>query len=120
MLGVSSFLLYDHGSSDNPLQVLRPYIDAGIVTYVHWPPAHADAVSPVPQGMNELDATAQAHFLKKAMSACLYNEWTTHTQGACQFAASVDMLRRSYGKTSLLGFLDVVSVRGTFDKNELY
>jgi len=57
--------------------------------------------------MNELDATAQAHFLKKAMSACLYNEWTTHTQGACQFAASVDMLRRSYGKTSLLGFLDV-------------
>jgi len=37
MVGVDHFYLYDNGSTDNPYEVLAPYIEQGIVTLIDWP-----------------------------------------------------------------------------------
>ena len=36
-VGVSHFFLYDNESTDDPLTVLRPWIEMGLVTLVAWP-----------------------------------------------------------------------------------
>lgn len=38
--GVQHFYLIDNGSTDDPLEILRPYIDEGIVTYREMPERH--------------------------------------------------------------------------------
>lgn len=38
--GVEHFYLIDNGSTDNPLDILQPYIDNGIVTYTYQPEPH--------------------------------------------------------------------------------
>ena len=43
-LGVSKFLIYDNGSNDNTLEVLQPYIEAGLVEY-RWYPGERMQVS---------------------------------------------------------------------------
>lgn len=37
ILGVEHFYLYNNRSVDKPLEVLKPYIEKGIVTYKYWP-----------------------------------------------------------------------------------
>lgn len=37
LAGVDHFFIYDHESDDNSKEILQPYIDAGIVTYVLYP-----------------------------------------------------------------------------------
>ena len=37
MLGVEHFYLYQNNSSDNYIQVIKPYIKQGIVTLIDWP-----------------------------------------------------------------------------------
>lgn len=50
LVGVEKFYIYDNGSADNIKDILKPYIDAGIVEYVYWPglamqmPAYKDCV----------------------------------------------------------------------------
>ena len=50
LAGVNHFYIYDNESTDNFKEVLQPYIDAGVVTYIFWPgkamqqPAYNDAV----------------------------------------------------------------------------
>lgn len=41
LVGVSHFFMYDNLSSDNHEEILRPYIDQGIVTLIRWPHEHA-------------------------------------------------------------------------------
>ena len=41
------------------------------------------------------------------MEACVGQQWQTHKQGACQFAASVDAARLSYGVADWIGMWDV-------------
>lgn len=36
LVGVEHFYIYDNYSTDNPLKVLKPYIEKGIVTYNKW------------------------------------------------------------------------------------
>lgn len=36
--GVEHFYMYNNNSDDNYAEVLKPYIEKGIVTYVEWPP----------------------------------------------------------------------------------
>ena len=50
LAGVEHFYLYNNESSDNFAEVLKPYVDAGIVTVIDWPgkimqmPAYNDAL----------------------------------------------------------------------------
>lgn len=50
LVGVDRFYVYDIESTDNPLEVLQPYIDEGIVIYKYFPgrgqqvPAYCDAI----------------------------------------------------------------------------
>ena len=37
LIGVDHFYLYDNASTDRSVQILQPYIRAGLVTLVHWP-----------------------------------------------------------------------------------
>ena len=37
MLGVGHFFIYDNNSSDNPQEILKEYINEGIVEYIVWP-----------------------------------------------------------------------------------
>lgn len=37
MIGVDHFYLYNNSSCDQSMQVLRPYIQSGLVTVVYWP-----------------------------------------------------------------------------------
>ena len=34
--GVDHFYIYDNGSTDNTKEVLKPYIESGVVTYHYW------------------------------------------------------------------------------------
>lgn len=47
MVGVERFFLYDNNSTDNPREILEPYIRAGVVILHHWPevPAHPGATA---------------------------------------------------------------------------
>ena len=37
LLGVEHFYIYDNNSEDAILARLQGYMDAGVVTYIHWP-----------------------------------------------------------------------------------
>ena len=37
LVGVTKFYIYDNGSEDNLTEVLRPYIDSGVVSYTFYP-----------------------------------------------------------------------------------
>ena len=37
LAGVDHFFIYDNGSPDNQSEVIQPYIDAGLVTYIDYP-----------------------------------------------------------------------------------
>jgi len=37
MLGIDQFYIYNNGSDDDTLEILRPYVDIGVVTLVDWP-----------------------------------------------------------------------------------
>lgn len=41
LIGVKHFYLYDNGSDDESLEVLRPYMERKIVTLTSWPEKHA-------------------------------------------------------------------------------
>lgn len=45
LLGVEHFIIYDNGSTDATVEVLAPFVNAGLVTLVHWPlfPGQIDA-----------------------------------------------------------------------------
>ncbi len=37
LAGVDHFFIYDNDSPDNQREVVQPYIDAGLVTYIDYP-----------------------------------------------------------------------------------
>ena len=37
LLGVEHFFVYDNGSTDNIKEILKPYIENGLVTYIYYP-----------------------------------------------------------------------------------
>lgn len=41
MIGIDHFYMYDNNSTDNSVEVLRPYIDSGIVSLKKWEKNHA-------------------------------------------------------------------------------
>lgn len=41
MIGIEHFYLYNNNSDDNYWEILRPYIDKGLVSLIDWPDNHA-------------------------------------------------------------------------------
>ena len=103
MMGVEHFLLYDHNSTDYPLEILRPYIDAGYVTYISWPPEKVPTWK-----VTTVQEKEQWEWFRDCLETCLANLWTVHTQGPCQMAAFSDAILRTKGGVSRwLGIWDV-------------
>lgn len=51
LVGVTKFYLYDNDSTDNTTEILKPYIESGVVEYNYWPgkamqmPAYHDIIN---------------------------------------------------------------------------
>jgi len=103
MMGVEHFFLYDHDSTDSPLEILQPYIDDGYVTYIPWPPAEI-----VQWKVTTVQEKEQWEWYRDCLETCLANLWTVHTQGPCQMAAFSDAILRTKGGVSRwLGIWDI-------------
>ena len=85
MIGVEHFYLYENGSSDNTVSVLKPYVEAGIVELFDWRPG----VAPWFDIDSEPKYRGFAQF-------CGY-----------QLTAFQDALKRAAGKSKWLAIIDV-------------
>ena len=94
MMGVDHFIIYDNNSEDEPLEILQPYIDQGVVTYIVWPPQRIPG--PWRPFKTQIEAY-QYHWYHDSLETCLDDSWTIHRQGPCQLAAFGDALARSKG-----------------------
>lgn len=45
LVGVNKFYLYDNESTDNTTEILKPYIEQGIVDYVYWPGKNQQSIT---------------------------------------------------------------------------
>jgi hypothetical protein len=61
LVGVNHFYLYDNLSTDNPKEVLDPYIKAGIVELIHWSRDYE-----TPEEWNKIQCAAYNNALKRA------------------------------------------------------
>jgi len=104
MMGVEHFYIYDNESKDYPLEILQPYIDDGIVTYIQWP---RKDIPPPPKFKTKLEQRQYQWFSDQLLS-CMDDDWTMHKQGPCQLAAFADAVRRNTGGvTRWLASIDV-------------
>ena len=104
MVGVEHFLLYDNNSTDLPLEIIQPYINQGLVTYIPWPP---QAVPPPIEATSVFEQEQDGWF-RDSLETCLYSNFTIHKQGPCQMAAFIDAIRRTKnGVSRWLGIWDV-------------
>jgi hypothetical protein len=103
MMGVEHFIIYDNESTDDPLDVLRYYINEGMMTYVPWPPREI----PPPKRASTRMEEWQDSWFRDCLDTCLHNDWAMHRQGPCQLAAFTDAVRRTKGESRWLGIWDV-------------
>ena len=96
-MGANHFILYDNGSTDLPLDILQHYIDAGIVTYIPWPPP---SVPPPTEPFKTQLEEWQYSWFKDVLETCLSDDWIVHRQVPCQLAAFSDAIRRTKGGVS--------------------
>jgi hypothetical protein len=103
LMAVEHFLIYDYQSTDLPLEILQPYIDAGNVTYITWPPEK----NPRPQRDGSLQAW-KADWLRESLTACRAANWPIHPQKPCQYSAFADAIERTSNHVSRwLGVLEI-------------
>lgn len=74
MLGVEHFYLYDNDSTDNPLEVLQPYIAEGLVDYIPWP---------TPERFDDLGKW-------NLLQTMAYNQLIAQTSGVSHWVAFLD------------------------------
>jgi hypothetical protein len=104
MMGTEHFIIYDHGSTDHPLEVLQYYIDQGIVTYIPWPPENVPFPEPFKTRLEEV----QYSRFKESVETCISDTVVAHRQAPCQMSAFSDAIRRTKGGVSRwLGIFDV-------------
>ena len=104
MMGVEHFILYDHGSTDKPLEILQYYIDQGKVTYIHWPTKSV----PLPETIKTRLDEAQYSRFTETLETCASQNVGLHRQAPCQMSAFSDAIRRTKGGVSRwLGIFDV-------------
>lgn len=73
LAGVEHFYLYDNESTDNPQEIIKPYIEAGLVDYFYTP--------------------------GKAMQVLVYNEAVKQFKFQCRYMAFIDLDEFIYPKT---------------------
>ena len=98
MMGISHFIFYDHQSKDGLKELLDPYIVAGQVTHIIWPPVEQDLVKFLEW---DDDLLLSQHYHQQMTHCRKTNGWE------CQKAAFDDAIRRTRGKTRWLGAIDV-------------
>jgi len=103
MIGVEHFIIYDSGSTDEPFDVVRYYVEEGAVEYIPWPPKE---VPPPIKARTKMEKWRDSWY-RDALETCLHNEWTIHDQGPCQLSAFADAIRRTSGLSRWLGIWDV-------------
>jgi Glycosyltransferase family 92 len=104
MNGVDHFIIYDNESTDMPVEILQPYIDQGLITYLNWPPKEI----PPPKKFRTVLERWQYRWLRDALLTCWDNDWVLHKQGPCQLAAFMDAIQRTNnGVSRWLGIWDV-------------
>jgi hypothetical protein len=97
MMGFEHIIIYDNGSEDEPYEILRPYVDQGLLTYIPWPPP---SNPPMPTSFATRTERYQYQWLHDALETCRSNTWVMHKQGPCQLAAFVDAILRTNGGIS--------------------
>jgi len=104
LMGVEHFLIYDHGSSDLPLEILDPYIQAGNVTYIVWPPAQNPHRTNSGSELQQWKET----WLHESLDACRAGDWPVQPKKPCQYAAFSDAIERTKERVSRwLGVLEI-------------
>jgi hypothetical protein len=104
MMGAEHFILYDHDSTDHPLEILQYYIDQGNVTYIPWPPERI----PAPEPFKTQFEKSQYSLFTEFLEACFSGAETIHKHAPCQQAAFSDAIRRTKGGVSRwLGLFDI-------------
>ena len=104
MMGADHFILYDNGSEDLPLEILQPYIDKGLVTFIPWPP---ESIPPPPEFKTRLEEWQYTWF-RDSLETCLEEHWPVHQHAPCQVAAFADAVKRSKdGVSRWLGIFDI-------------
>jgi len=105
-MGVDHFLIYDDWSNDRPQEVLRQYIDAGLVTRTIWPNNTHPQWSHVADSANKTDRIRGTWF-NQSLRSCVESDWM-HRKQPCQLAAFTDAILRAKERGSRwLAVLDV-------------
>jgi len=97
LIGVEHFYLYNNYSTDNYAEILKPYIDAGIVDCIDWPYSQEGVV----QGGTEMTANqilSEQH--------CT-NSIPGRVRGVAQVLAYNHCLDNTQGKVKWLIFIDI-------------
>lgn len=106
--GVDKFVLYNHGSTDNTIDILKPYVELGIVELINWP-AEAHSIEQT-SGLHRsfLTGSSEQLFQSRLDSDCEnVDPNRQHKQGGCQVAAFMDGMARYRHKTLWLTDFDV-------------
>ena len=101
LMGFTHFLVYDNNSVDKLENLLQPYIDACIVTYILWPPVNNITVD-----IHDEDKLVERE-RESLLKLCRFNNETIHAQSKCQEAAFNDAVLRSRDHIRWLGCFDV-------------
>lgn len=97
MMGFDHIIIYDNESEDEPYEILKPYADQGLLTYIPWPPA---SKPPMPATFQTRTERYQYQWLHDALETCYSATWLMHKQGPCQLAAFVDAILLTKGGIS--------------------
>ena len=97
MMGFEHIIIYDNESQDEPYEILKAYVDQGLLTYIPWPPS---SIPPMPTTFVTRTERLQYQWLHDALETCYSSSWAMHKQGPCQMAAFVDAIFRTKGGIS--------------------
>lgn len=95
MVGVDKFYIYDHQSTDNLEQNLKPYIDKGQVEYILWPD-HLNKTKWDP-------AAGSLYDIEQSIQNCNEGIWND----GCQLVFYSDCIARSSKESEFVSHFDV-------------
>ena len=94
LIGIEHFYLYDHLSTDSTDQVLKPYMDNGIVTLIRWSFKPREG-----QHYNTIQAASMNHCLKNFGP---FNRWIGYFDVDEYFQLNEKMIDKIFNKSATL------------------